>query len=122
MSSSFSGKTVLVTGASRGIGLATARVFASAGARVGLVASDPERLAAAAGSIEGAHHAVAANLLEPAECARAVEEVSAALGPIDVLVSCAGVLRRDFVENVKAADFELSYRVHVGAALWLSQR
>ena len=121
MGSGFAGKTVLISGASRGIGLATARRFSSLGAHVGLVASDPQRLTAAATEVEGTHHAVAADLTDPAECARAVAEVSAALGPIDVLVSCAGVLRRDFIEDVTPADFEQSYRLHVGAPIWLTQ-
>ncbi len=121
MSSAFAGKTVLVTGASRGIGLATARRFASSGAQVGLVASNAQLLADAAKELDGRHHVVAADLTAPAECARAASEVSAALGPIDVLISCAGVLRRDFVEQVTPADFEQSYRLHVGAALWLTQ-
>src|SRR5271155_4205941 len=121
MSSPFQGKTVLVTGASRGIGLATARQFASLGAQVGLVASNAERLAEAATDLEGEHHVVAADLTDPAQCARAVSEVSAALGPIDVLVSCAGVLRRDFIEDVTQADFEQSYRLHAGASIWLTQ-
>lgn len=121
MGSSFTGKTVLVSGASRGIGLSTARRFASMGAQVGLVASNAQRLAAGAAAVQGTHHIVAADLADPAECSRAVEEVSAALGPIDVLVSCAGVLRRDFVEDVTPADFENSYRLHVGAAIWLTQ-
>jgi short-subunit dehydrogenase len=121
MASSFAGKTVLVSGASRGIGLATARRFASLGANVGLVASNAELLADAASSLEGRHHIVAADLTNSAECARAVSEVSAALGPIEVLVSCAGVLRRDFVEDVTPDDFEQSYRLHVGAAIWLTQ-
>lgn len=121
MSSSLAGKTVLVTGASRGIGLATARRFASLGARVGLVATNAQLLAEVDGQIEGAHHVVAADLLDPSECARAVSEVSAALGPVDVLISCAGVLRRDFVEDVKPEDFEQSFRLNVGAAVWLAQ-
>jgi NAD(P)-dependent dehydrogenase (short-subunit alcohol dehydrogenase family) len=121
MSSSFAGRTVLVTGASRGIGLATARRFAALGARVGLVAGDAQRLAGAAGELDGSHHVVAADLTDPAQCSRAVAEVAAALGPIDVLVSCAGVLRRDFVEDVTPADFEQSYRLHAGAAIWLTQ-
>ena len=121
MSSSLAGKTVLVTGASRGIGLATAQRFASFGARVGLVATNAQLLAEVDGQIEGAHHVVAADLLDPSECARAVSEVSAALGPVDVLISCAGVLRRDFVEDVKPEDFEQSFRLNVGAAVWLTQ-
>ena len=121
MSSTFAGKTVLVTGASRGIGLSTARQFASLGAQVGLVASNAHLLADAAKEMEGKHHVVVADLTDPAQCARAVTEVRAALGPIDVLISCAGVLRRDFVEDVTPADFEQSYRLHVGAAIWLTQ-
>jgi NAD(P)-dependent dehydrogenase (short-subunit alcohol dehydrogenase family) len=121
LSSSLAGKTVLVTGASRGIGLATAQRFASLGARVGLVATNAQLLAEVDGQIEGAHHVVAADLLDPSACARAVSEVSAALGPVDVLISCAGVLRRDFVEDVKPEDFEQSFRLNVGAAVWLTQ-
>jgi len=121
MSSSFSGRTVLVSGASRGIGEATARRFAALGAQVGLVASNAERLALAAAGVDGKHHVVAADLSDPAECSRAVAEVTAALGPIDVLVSCAGVFSRDFIEDVKPADVEQSYRLYVGAAIWLTQ-
>jgi 3-oxoacyl-[acyl-carrier protein] reductase len=121
MSSSLAGKTVLVTGASRGIGLATARRFASLGARVGIVASNAQLLADVAKELDGEHHVAAADLTDPAQCAQAVAAVSEALGPIDVLISCAGVLRRDFVEDVKPADFERSYRLHVGAGIWLTQ-
>ncbi len=121
MSPSFTGRTVLVTGASRGIGLATARRFAERGAQVGLVASDTQRLAGAAADVDGPHHVVAADLTDPTECARAIAEVTAALGSIEVLVSCAGVLRRDFIEDVSPADFEQSYRLHVGAPIWLTQ-
>jgi short-subunit dehydrogenase len=119
--SQFEGKTVLVTGASRGIGLATARAFGALGANVGLVARDPKLLATAASELAGKTHVVAADLAKAAECARAVKAVEAALGPIDILVSCAGVLHRDFVEDVKAADLEQSWQLHVGAALWLTQ-
>jgi NAD(P)-dependent dehydrogenase (short-subunit alcohol dehydrogenase family) len=119
--SEFAGKTVLVTGASRGIGLASARHFAELGADVGLVASGIDGLHKAQAELPAGTHAVAADLTDPAECARAVAEVEAQLGPIDVLISCAGALRRDFVEDVTPADFEHSYRLHAGAGLWLTQ-
>jgi NAD(P)-dependent dehydrogenase (short-subunit alcohol dehydrogenase family) len=117
----FDGQTVLVTGASRGIGLATARRFAALGARVGLVARDHAALEAAAADIGGETHVVACDLTSTAECARAADEVAGALGPVDVLVSCAGTLQRDFVQDVKPEDFEHAWRLHVGAALWLTQ-
>lgn len=120
--SRFAGRTVLVTGASRGIGLATARRFHMEGARVGLVARHADRLASIAAELDGSCCAVPADVAVPRECARAVDEIEDALGPVDVLVSNAGVLRRDFVGNVKVEDFEESYRVNVGAALWLTQR
>jgi NAD(P)-dependent dehydrogenase (short-subunit alcohol dehydrogenase family) len=113
---------VLVTGASRGIGEATAREFASLGAKVGLVARDKKRLSALVAELGANAHAVSADVGDPAQCARAVDEVTAALGPVDVLVSCAGDLQRDFVEDVKPADFEQSWRVFVGGALWTTQR
>jgi NAD(P)-dependent dehydrogenase (short-subunit alcohol dehydrogenase family) len=119
---SYRGQTVLVTGASRGIGLAVAWRFAELGAAVGMVARDPERIATAARRVPGRAHPVSADLTDPAQCARAVDEVRDVLGPVDVLVSCAGVLQRDFVEDITVEDFERNYRLHTGAALWLSQR
>jgi short-subunit dehydrogenase len=118
----FVGRTVLVTGASRGIGLATVKRFLAEGAQVGLVAREADRLASVASELGEACVAVPADLRDAQECVRVVREVSQALGPVDVLVSNAGVLRRDFIENVKVADFEESYRLGVGAALWLAQQ
>jgi short-subunit dehydrogenase len=118
----FDGQTVLVTGASRGIGLATAKRFHAEGARVGLVARDGSLLAKVAADLGGSCYIVAADVAERAECVRAVDEIENALGPVDVLVSNAGVLRRDFVTDVKVQDFEDTFRVNVGAALWLTQR
>ena len=116
------GRTVLVTGASRGIGMATAEHFASLGARVGLVARSAEPLAALAERLGSGAHAVPADLTDPAEAAQAVGEVEEALGPVDVLISCAGGLHRDWIEDVTVEDFEESYRTGVGAAIWLTQR
>jgi 3-oxoacyl-[acyl-carrier protein] reductase len=116
------GRTVLVTGASRGIGMATAEHFASLGARVGLVARSAEPLEALAERLGEGAHAVPADLTDPAEAARAVAEVEEALGSVDVLISCAGGLHRDWVEDVAVEDFEASYRLGVGGAIWLTQQ
>lgn len=83
------GAVCLVTGASSGIGRATAAALAGAGARLVLVGRDPERLAAAADETGG--HALVADLARPGEPARVAGEAAAALGAVDVLVNNAGV-------------------------------
>ena len=115
------GRTVLVTGASRGIGEATAEHFAALGARVGLVARSADALEQIARRIGERAHAVAADVSDPDDCVRAVAEVERELGPVDALIHVAGVLHRDWVEDVVVADFEESYRVGVGGGLWLSR-
>jgi NAD(P)-dependent dehydrogenase (short-subunit alcohol dehydrogenase family) len=91
------GKVVLVTGGSKGIGLACAQGFAAEGARVAIASRDAAHLAAAAERLRADGFeatTVAADLAEPAQAARMVREVEQALGPLDVLVNSAGAARR----------------------------
>lgn len=122
MSETFEHKTVLVTGASRGIGLATARLFVEQGARVALVARNESLLTQVQASLGERAVVVVGDTSDPATCARIVAEATEKLGaPVDILVSNAGVLRRDFVEDISVTDFEESYRTNVGGAVWLAQ-
>lgn len=94
-----SGKRVLITGGSRGIGLACARSFLREAATVALVGRTEANLAAARAALAGDFpHAdpfvVAADLTDAASAARAVDAVLAALGGIDILVTSAGGARR----------------------------
>lgn len=86
MSSGLTGKEVVITGASRGIGFGVARGFAAAGARLTLIADDPGTFVAAQ-SI-GAKGALA-DITDPA----AIDAALAELGHIDVLVNNAGLER-----------------------------
>ncbi len=101
----FSGKTVLVTGGSRGIGRAVARGFADRGARVAISylanrqAAD-ETLAALPG---GPHLAVQADVADPVSVGRLIEQVVATLGSLDVVVNNAGVWVDHVLEEV---DFD----------------
>ncbi len=100
----FSGKTVLVTGGSRGIGRATALRLGSEGARVGVnfvtrrdKADEVVREIAAAG---GSAVAVQADVASAEDVRRMVEETRAAFGPIDMLVHSAGLSILEPAENV----------------------
>jgi len=91
------GAIVLVTGGSKGIGLACARSFAAEGARIAIASRSEANLARAVRALEGDGFkpvAVAADLVEPQQAAVMVAKVEAALGPIDVLVNSAGAARR----------------------------
>lgn len=91
------GKHVLVTGGSRGIGLACARAFLHEGARVSLVGRTQANLDAAAAQLQADGHAVAihcADLIDATAALRMVEAAEAQSGAIDVLVNSAGAARR----------------------------
>lgn len=89
----FTDRVALVTGASRGIGLAVAQRLVSEGARVGLTARKPEGLAAAVEQLGGPAHAIAvAGRGDDAEHqAAAVERVVGEFGRLDVLVNNTGI-------------------------------
>jgi NAD(P)-dependent dehydrogenase (short-subunit alcohol dehydrogenase family) len=84
------GKVALITGGSRGIGLATAARFAEAGARVMLTSRKAEALEAAAGSIDGEVAWFAANAGEPDQAKACVAHTMDHFGSIDILVNNAG--------------------------------
>lgn len=89
------GRHVLITGGSKGIGLACARAFLAEGARVSLVARDPATLAAAARSLLPAMAATfSADLTDAAAAEAVLDAVERQGGPVDVLVNSAGAARR----------------------------
>jgi gluconate 5-dehydrogenase len=92
-----SGRIALVTGSSKGIGLALAEALASAGARVVLNAREPARLEVARAALAGrGHHveAVAFDVTDAAAVDAGVAEVERRIGAIDILVNNAGVQHR----------------------------
>jgi short-subunit dehydrogenase len=117
----FRGKTVLITGGSRGLGLLLAREFAARGARLGICARDSHELQRAADELRdrGAEViAVPADVTDRDQVRRVVGEVRRTLGPIDVLVNNAGIIAVGPFDTQRPEDFEESLRVHVWAALY----
>ncbi len=86
------GQTVLITGASRGIGAAAARSFAAAGAQVALLARSGTEIGALADEIGPEARAYACDVSDFAALAAAVQQAESDLGPVGVLVNNAGVI------------------------------
>jgi short-subunit dehydrogenase len=110
---SLSGKVVLITGSSRGLGLALAEEFGRRGAKLVLTARDPweleraqQALVARTGVCDAADVlAIPADLRQAEEAQRLVDKASEHFGRVDVLVNNAGTLTVGPVENQRVEDF-----------------
>lgn len=120
------GRVVLVTGGSGGIGRAVVLRLAAEGAAVavgyGASAQAAERLAAEIVAQGGRALAVGADLRRTESSSELVDAVEAALGPVDILVSNAGLGRRQTLEEVRSEDFDEMVAVNLRAPFLLAQR
>jgi len=103
--SGIEGKSVVITGASRGIGAEAARVFAAAGARLTLLARDASAVEALAGEIAeagGTAQAQGGDVADPRAVAAAVDAARRAFGGLDILINNAAVIAP--IATLEAAD------------------
>ena len=107
----FQGKSVLVTGGAKGIGAATARRFASEGATV--VVADFDEAAATETAREIGGHAVRCDVTRREDVEAAVEAALAHGGSLDILVTCAGIIRDNLLFKMADADWEAVIDTHL---------
>lgn len=120
----FSRKHVIVTGGSSGIGLATAREFVARGASVSLIARGHEKLEAAAGAMRGSTGRIAtaaADVSDQRAVEAAISELTARLGPCDVLITSAGVTHPGYFERLDSAVFRHMMDVNYFGTLYAIQ-
>jgi len=117
MAERLDGTVALVTGASSGIGEATARALAEQGTRVALVARRKERLDALAGELDGAL-AIEADVTDQAQAESAVEQTVRELGRLDTLVNNAGVMLLGPMLGAPTEEWDRMIRLNVQGLLY----
>ena len=120
------GRVVLITGASGGIGQALGRQLAAEGARLALAyganVASAKDLASEIVTAGGHAVPIQADLRSAEAPAALVEETEGKLGPVDVLVSNAGLGRRQYFEDIASSDFDDMIAVNLRSPFLLAQR
>ena len=117
-------RVALVSGGSRGIGLAIAQAYWQEGARVAVLATDAQRLDEAVATLGGAGERVMpwlADVADAGACASAVEAVLARWGRLDVLINNAGIYRARSFLDYSAQDFQEILDVNLFGVIHLMQ-
>ena len=118
------GRTVLITGGVRGLGLLLAREFGRRGARLAIVSRTPSDIARAEHELREAGHDVIAeccDVRDPRAVADLVNVVVAKTGRLDVLVNNAGVIQAAPFEEAQLEDFQESLDTHFWGPLFLTR-
>jgi NAD(P)-dependent dehydrogenase (short-subunit alcohol dehydrogenase family) len=102
------GKAVLVTGGSKGIGLACAQAFAAEGARIAICSRSQANVDRALAGLANAI-GVAADLADPAAAAEMIDQVENRFGPVDVLVNSAGAAQRTPPDELSPAAWRKAF-------------
>ncbi len=115
----FTGRTVLVTGAASGMGAATARLFAEAGANVALV--DLKQASPPGGALAESVLPITGDVSDSAFCERAVAETVAHFGGLHALVNAAGIIVRATGLDTRDDDWLRTLAINAGGVFYLSR-
>lgn len=117
----YSGKKVLVTGASTGIGFATARAFIDRGADVIITGQNHGRVAAAAEKLGPRCHGIVADNARVADCKLVADACRQHLGGLDILVANAGICLTSRIDSVTEDAFDREMNTNLKGTLFLVQ-
>jgi len=115
------GKTALITGAARGIGLEFARAYIAEGARVAIADIDIARAQAAAAKLGEAAVAIQMDVTRQESIEAAVTEAAVALGGIDILINNAAIFTAAPIVEITRPDFDRVFSINVGGVLFTMQ-
>ena len=122
---SFGGKTAIVTGAARGIGLGVAQHFVRDGARVAMIDRDAAAVEAAAADLNqqcpGSAIAVTADVAVSADVSRAVAAAMSQLGGLDILVNNAGIHFARAIDAYTDEEWQRIFSVNVNGAFYVTR-
>lgn len=115
------GKTALITGAARGIGLAFAEAYVAEGARVAIADIDIARARASAADLGAAAIAVEMDVIRQESIDAAVTETVERLGQIDILINNAAIFSAAPIVEITREDFDRVFQINVAGALFTMQ-
>ncbi|WP_170326656.1 L-iditol 2-dehydrogenase [Ruegeria arenilitoris] len=115
------GKTALITGAARGIGLAFAKAYAAEGARVAIADIDDRRAQEEATEIGDAAMAVGMDVTNQSSIDDAVAQTAAHFGPIDILINNAAIFTAAPIVEIERADYTRVFEINVAGTLFTMQ-
>ncbi|MAD91389.1 MAG: short-chain dehydrogenase [Gammaproteobacteria bacterium] len=119
----FNNKVVIITGGSKGVGAATARLFANSGANLILVARNKDNLDIMANKLSSKAKVVsiAMDVTDTNACRTLLKKAKSQFGRIDILVNNAGYHSRGFVENIDVDDLGKMIDINLKAPIILSR-
>lgn len=116
MTGSLNGKVALITGASSGIGEATALALSNEGAKVSLVARRTHRLESVSSTItdnKGSALTIAADVTDPIEARRAITETKKHFGRLDILINNAGIMLLGPIDGANIEDWQRMVNINI---------
>lgn len=115
------GRRAVVTGASSGLGLATARALADAGVEVVIASRSMEKLTRALDSLPASASAIAADVSDPADVQRLIDEATGRLGSIDILIANAGGPPPGNFASTPLASYDIALKLNLVSTVAMCQ-